>query len=452
MPATPVTIVDSLAGSLERLVPAWPDARLCVALSGGVDSVVLLHAACKLAAHHGSLGLRAIHVDHGLQPASTRWAARCRELCDRLAVPVEVVALQLAPAKGESVEAAARSARYAALAVRLAPDECLLTAHHADDQVETVLLQLFRGAGVAGLSAMPESAPLGAGLHLRPLLQVGRDALLSCATTLGFDWSEDPMNADSRFARAYLRHEVLPVIQARWPAVSHTIGRSARHFAAAQRLLETLADADGAPLVDEHGCLGIAGLMALPRERRLNVLRWWIAGQKLGIPSTARLESILRDVVPARDDAQPIVTWRAGEVRRYRGKLYAMRPLGPLPPGEWRQEIRLGDVIELPCGLGRVSLEVTSGEGLAISTLSTPLVLTFRTGGERLRPAGRQDRRRLRHLLQEHAVPPWLRGRLPLLWAGDRLVAVVGRWNSADAPACDKAPAVQVRWQTDPPG
>jgi tRNA(Ile)-lysidine synthase len=314
-----------LADSLERLVPTWPDARLCIALSGGVDSVALLHAARDLAAHHAAVRLRALHVDHGLQPASGEWAAFCRESCGRLAVPCEVLELRLAPRKGESVEAEARRERYAALAAALQPGEYLLTAHHADDQLETVLLQLFRGAGVAGLAAMPEYAPLGPGYHLRPLLQVARADLVAHADAVGLQWIDDPMNRESRYDRSYLRHEVLPAILGRWPAVARTVGRSARHLAEAQRLLEVLAETDAGPLLDEDGTLELKGLKALPRGRQVNLLRWWIVRQGLGLPSTARLESILRDVVPARPDAHPVVEWPTGEVRRRKGRLVAQQ-------------------------------------------------------------------------------------------------------------------------------
>lgn len=321
-------IPGALAESLQRLIPAWPDASLCVALSGGVDSVALLHAAREAASRHGGLRLRALHVDHGLQAASGEWAAACRQLCERLAVPCRVLELGLAVRKGESVEAEARRERYDALAAALEPGEYLLTAHHADDQLETVLLQLFRGAGVAGLAAMPESARLGPGHHLRPLLQVPRSGLVGYAEALGLRWIEDPMNRESRFDRSYLRHEVLPAILARWPAAARTVGRGARHFAEARGLLESLAEIDAARFLDDEGTLAVAGLLQLPHARRVNVLRWWIVRQGLGLPSAARLESIIRDVLPARPDAHPVVTWPTGEVRRRKGRLCAGHPAG----------------------------------------------------------------------------------------------------------------------------
>ena len=319
--AVPAAVEECLAA----WVPTWPVASVCIALSGGVDSVALLQAMREVAARHPGLRLRVLHVDHGLQPASGEWAAFCRATCGRLSIPLDVLALRLAPRKGESVEAEARTARYAALAAALEPDECLLTAHHADDQLETVLLQLFRGAGVAGLAAMPSSAPLGPGRHLRPLLQVSREDLVEYAELHGLRWIDDPMNAEARFDRSYLRQAVLPAILARWPSAARTVGRSARHLATAQGLLESLAEIDASRYLDDAGTLAVAGLLQLPHDRRVNVLRWWIARQGLGLPSTARLESIVRDVLPARPDARPVVEWPTGAVRRARGRLVASR-------------------------------------------------------------------------------------------------------------------------------
>jgi len=293
-----------------------------VAFSGGVDSLALLHAVRELVAHQPALSLRAIHVDHGLQDAARDWADYCREHCQRLAVPIEVVELKLEVAKGESVEAEARRERYAALAARLLPGECLLTAHHADDQLETVLLQLFRGAGVAGLAAMPDAALLGPGLHLRPLLQTPREDLVAYATVLGLEWIEDPMNCEDRYDRAYLRQQVLPALRARWPSVAQTVGRSARHLGEAQRLIDDLAVLD-ARAVEEGECLRVEPLLALAPARQANLIRWWLRRRGLVPPNTARLQSILANVLPAKPGARPVVQWNDGQVWRACGRLHA---------------------------------------------------------------------------------------------------------------------------------
>jgi tRNA(Ile)-lysidine synthase len=442
--AAPFT-TDSLAASLAGLIPGYPDASLCVALSGGMDSVALLHAAQALAQAESRIRLRAVHVDHGLQAQSQDWTVICRGQCQALGIPLQVIELHLRIPRGASVEAEARRARYSALAAELADGECLLTAHHADDQLETVLLQLFRGAGVAGLAAMPAQVPLGRGLHLRPLLQVERGDLERYAVDAGLEWIDDPMNLEWRYDRSYLRHEVLPAIRARWPAAARTVGRSARHFAAAQRLLEALAEADGRDLVDAEGRLQIVGLVALPRDRQVNVLRGWIVARGLGVPSTARLESILRDVVPARADAQPVVTWPTGEVRRYRGRLYAMSPLGLPPAREWCAKIQPGETIRLPCGLGTLSLvssNPTSGTGPdQFGSLSVVLGVD----PTRFNAAEQHSHRRiLDRALRDHAA--WARARLPFLLSERTVLAIGESWLPLHRATSDPAPPLSIQW------
>ncbi|MGB5131705.1 MAG: tRNA lysidine(34) synthetase TilS, partial [Steroidobacteraceae bacterium] len=223
---SPAIVELAVERELARLIPGWPRARLCIALSGGVDSVALLHACRRVSGTQPAVQLRAIHVHHGLQPASGEWSTQCAALCARLDVPFETVELQLAPAPGASIEAAARDARYQALRSRLSPGEALLTAHHEDDQLETVLLQLFRGAGVAGLSAMPASAPFGDGMLLRPLLGVTRAAIDGYAQAAGLERINDPSNLSQRFDRGFLRRDIAPLLRARWPSVARSVSRS----------------------------------------------------------------------------------------------------------------------------------------------------------------------------------------------------------------------------------
>lgn len=437
------TVPFSLNARLRELIPAYPDAALCVAFSGGMDSLALLHAARQLVVAEPRLRLRALHVDHGLQPESADWARHCAAICAGLGVPVEVLRLELAVGKGASVEAEARAARYAAFAAALSPGEQLLTAHHADDQLETVLLQLFRGAGVQGLAAMPSAADLGAGRHLRPWLGVTRRQLQDYVAGMGLAWIEDPMNHGSRYDRSYLRHHVLPAVRERWPAVARTVGRSAAHLGQARSLIEQLARHDGAALLDA-GRLDIAGLLSLPPERRVNVLRWWIAGEGLTIPSTARLEAILRDVVPARDDAQPVVTWRGGEVRRHRGGLHAMRPLPAARDGEW--QLDGGGSVRMP-GSGMLSLERTVGEGISAVRFPGPFRVAVRTGGRSASGPEAEERRRIRRLIGRARVEPWLRCRLPLVYCGPSLIAIGDRWIERGSLAAAEEPSFAVRWE-----
>ena len=313
---------ECLAAALAAADPEWADGGACVAISGGLDSSVLLHAMAALSRAR-PFRLRALHVDHGLQPESAAWAEACRGHCDAAGIELGVVSLGLDVPRGSSIEAAAREARYAALAAELAVGERLLTAHHRDDQLETVLIQLLRGAGVAGLAAMPARARLGAGWQLRPLLDVDRATLRAYADSHAVAWHEDPMNEALRFDRGWLRARVLPAIQEHWPAASATVARSAAHCAEATRLLAEVAATDAQAVLDE-GRLSLPALGGLTRERQVNLVRWWLRSQGLRAPPAARLVAAMPDFLCARRDGAPCMRWEGGELRRYRGRLYAM--------------------------------------------------------------------------------------------------------------------------------
>lgn len=436
-----------LAVVLARLDPAATANGYCVALSGGLDSSVLLHALATGSHAHGAPALRAIHVDHGLQPESGAWAAASRALCEGLDVPFESVRLDFTPPAGASVEAAAREARYAALAGRLHAGEWLLTAHHRDDQLETVLIQLMRGAGVAGLAAMPMLAALGVGMHARPLLDVDRAELADYARNARLACVQDPMNADARFDRGWLRQRVLPALRERWPAVATTVARSSRHLGQAQRLLAELAATDASTLVDD-GRLTIDGLQRLPPDRQVNLLRWWIHSRGLGPPPAARLEAALHDLARARVDAQPLVRWPEGELRRYRGRLYAM-PCSVPWRGATASEWDGSQLIDLGPGLGQFSLRPGEQGGLRLP-LPAAAAIRFRTGGEALRPAAGRPRKRLKDLCQEAGIVPWMRPRLPLVFVGERLAAVGDLWIDADLAAPPGVPALAPVWSGRP--
>lgn len=438
---------EPLAKALSALTPDWRAQKYCVGLSGGPDSGALLHAMASLRNTGEGLLLRAVHVDHGLQAEAPAWAEACAASCRSLGVELAVLRLALAPARGTSVEAEARDARYAAIAATLAPGEWLLTAHHRDDQLETVLIQLMRGAGVPGLAAMPAQGRLGAGWHGRPLLDIDRTALAAYAAACGLSWVTDPMNSALRFDRGWLREQVLPPLRQRWPQAAVTVSRSARHLAEAGRLLSALAESDATGLLDQ-GRLSIEGLHRLSQDRQANLLRWWIRERGLGSPSAARFESILDDLVEARPDAEPVVRWDTGELRRYRGRLYAMQPLMEPPSGSFTFEPTTR-AIELGAGLGRMSLAAGDQGGLD-PALARGLVVRFRAGGESLRPHAARPRKRLKQLCQEAGIVPWMRERLPLLFAGERLAAVGDLWIDAELAVAPGRPALVPVWRERP--
>ncbi len=279
-PAVVAARLDTLLRELPR-----PATGLCVAYSGGLDSTVLLHALACRPDRASRPRLAAVHVDHGLQAQSPLWSRRCAEVAAALNVPCRVLCVDARPPRGASPEAWARRQRRAAISDVLAIDEVLLTAHHADDQLETVLLQLLRGGGPAGIAGMPWLAPFGRGWQARPLLGVSRSALRTWAETVGIDWSEDPTNLDLRFDRNYLRHALLPAVRSRWPNAAMTVGRGAALTAEVCELAALVAEADLA-VVREGRTLPIALLDQLSEPRQRAVLRAWITG--LGLHRAVR--------------------------------------------------------------------------------------------------------------------------------------------------------------------
>lgn len=440
---------------LKVALAAQPAQRLVVAYSGGVDSHVLLHLLVRHRAHWPERTLTAIYVDHGLQSASAAWGEHCAAVCRQLAVPFRMLAIDARPTPGESPEAAARRARYTALARELDSESALLTAHHRDDQAETLLLQLLRGAGPHGLAAMPAVSRLGPGWLWRPLLGFDRAALLAYAQSHGLRWIEDSSNADPGFDRNYLRHRILPLLQERWPAANRTLARAAQRCADAAEWLDQEAAAELARAApDRPDRLGIASLRELPDLHQRNLVRYWLRQLQLPTPDSRQLRQLLHDVLTAGRDRQPCSRWPGVEVRRHRDGLYAMPPLTPHSAGQllnWRATAVGWPPLTLP-GIGTLRLEPTTGTGLCAGAIAEgSLLVRFRQGGERFRPVGRLHGQELKKLLQEADIPPWERDRLPLLYAGPSLLAVVGLGIAADHAAPPGAPAWQVVLQSPSP-
>ena len=412
-----------LRAQLSTLLPAFPDVSLCVAFSGGVDSTALL--AALAAKRPAPLQLRALHVDHGLRAASKRWAAHCRALARDLHVPLKVLTTRVERPRGTSLEAAARDARYRLLAEALQPGEILLTAHHNDDQLETVLLQLLRGSGLPGIAAMPAVAPFASGLLARPLLSRSRAELETWVRSQGLTWVEDDTNADDGLDRNYLRLRVLPLIRDRWPGSAAAVARSARHAAEAQSLLDTLARAD----VDRASygeSLSIKSLRALPADRLRNALRFWITRAGYLAPDTKRLDEITGPLLDARPDANPFVEWgegegsaraqRQGDLLSLGASAHALADLSMSAAAlfwSWHDSL----VYDLPHNLGKLELEPDERGPLDLDALPHPLTIRWRRGGERLSPRRGGPRRALKNLLQESHVPVTERSRLPLLFS-----------------------------------
>jgi tRNA(Ile)-lysidine synthase len=420
-----------------------------VAYSGGVDSHALLHALAELRdTLPGEIG--AVHVNHGLQDAAADWAAHCETVCRELDVPLVGLTVDGRAGTGDSPEAAARAARYAALASWLPAGHALLTAQHRDDQAETLLLQLLRGSGVRGLAAMPAVAELGAGLLLRPLLDFSRHDLQTYAGRHRLQWMEDPSNEDTGLDRNYLRHRIIPELRRRWPAVAQTLARSARHCAEAARVLEEVALEDVKVLRDPGGdTLDLDGLQRLSAERRRNALRYWLQERCGASPSTAVLSRILHDIPASRPDACPSVRWGDFEIRRYRDRLYLLRQV-PAQGQVQRLSWSASGTLELPGAGGTLRAARTTGRGLRAAAVSGPVEVSFRQGGERCRPAGRPQHHTLKKLFQERGIPPWERPRIPLIYIDGELAAVAGFWVCEPFSAAPGEPGIAIEWSGCP--
>ncbi|GAB2541914.1 tRNA lysidine(34) synthetase TilS [Rhodanobacter koreensis] len=428
---------ETLPRHLLAALAAAPPAPLCVAFSGGPDSTALLHALAQLPQARAR-GLRALHVDHGLHADSADWAAHCQRFCAAHEVPCKVLRVQVDTSKGIGLEAAARDARYAALAMQLREDEWLLLGHHRDDQVETVLLKLLRGAGPDGLGGMHALRTFGRGQLWRPLLDLSRQQLHDYVAAHALECIDDPSNTDTCLARNQLRHQILPQLTRHWPQAVDSILHSAVLSRAAADALRTqwLAafDALHDPASDS---LHAAGWLALDPALREPLLDHWLHARKLPAPTTAQRRQIERQC-SARAGQLPCIRWAGAELHIWKDRLWALPP-APVVAPDW-QAAWHGEPLPLPDG-GKLTLTEVDAR------LVEPLSVRLRHGGERIKPDGDAYTRELRDLFQQARLPPWQRNTCPLLYAGNELVAVADRWASCRGTAIFQQTGASPRWQ-----
>ncbi|HET7315014.1 tRNA lysidine(34) synthetase TilS [Salinisphaera sp.] len=425
------------------LTPGPPNtSALVVAYSGGRDSTALLYAL----AHSGpAIAIRAVHICHRLETAAEAWAEHCRRCCEALGIDFVRRDIQVDTRRG-GLEAAARAARYAELRRWIGPNEVLVTAHHADDQAETFLLQALRGAGVAGLAGMPALAAFGAGRLWRPWLDVPRAAITAYAQAHGLEWVEDETNRDSRRARGYLRSEVWPALIAQWPAAAETLSRSAGWAAQATEAIAALAEVDRAAVGNEDATLAIPALSELSFPRQSEVLRWWLAEQGRDRPGHRHVAEIRR-LLGAREHAGPRVAFASTEVRRFDGRLFAMARLPAAPAPGTVIEWPIGCAsLALPPGCGRIAIEPNT-------QLERPhdLRIVFNEPGARMARAGGGSTP-VSEWLRGARVPTWVRQRLPRIQAGDTLLAVPGTWRHPEIAQWFGGRAPRFEWEHDLPG
>lgn len=430
---------------LQKLAPCTDAPALWLGLSGGLDSMVLLHALAQLRQQHHLPPITAIHVHHGLHSQADAWAEQCAAACAALDIPLRVERVQLQP--GASVENAAREARYAVFERAIGPGEVLLLAHHRDDQIETLLFRLFRGTGLRGLAGMPRRRKLSAGELLRPMLDWTRADLAEWAGPQGLSWVDDPANNDPRFARTALRHDVLPCLRAGWPMLDVSLLRLAEHTEEALDLLDERAHEDWQSIRSDFDdpwlmispALHVERLLALRRPRQVNVLRYWLRHHGWQMPDQRRLHAVIEQL-NARQDSLPSIKLDGYVLTRSVGHLWLVteqQPFGQVQP------ICVPGTVELQGALGLLS--ICPGPG-GLAPLNGQWTVRYRQGGERIKPVGRPTQS-LKQLFQEASVPVWLRDQLPLLYRDERLVSVAGRWYAEDACVAPDQSGWHVSWE-----
>lgn len=396
--------------------------KVVLAFSGGVDSRLLLELLSRYQQAH-SIECHAVYVHHGLSSNADDWADKCLLWAKQVGISCSIERVSLDISNGESIELLAREARYQALTKYIQEGDILLTGQHADDQLETFLLALKRGSGPKGLSSMAESMPFSGGTLVRPLLTIKRKSIEDAATKLGLEWVEDESNQDTRYDRNFLRHCVIPELSGRWPSIHQAVQRSASLCAQQEALLDELLSAVFERALQTDLSLSIEELAKHSELARARLIRMWLAKLNTSMPTQVQLNLIWNEVALARQDANPKLQLKQGEVRRFRNRLYWVTEIADVT--EWQSTIQVDTVLSLPERLGELTL-TTSSSNATIALPSQPELLrvTFNPEGLSAHPTTRNHSRKLKKLFQEYNVPSWLRRQIPILMYQDRVVAV----------------------------
>jgi tRNA(Ile)-lysidine synthase len=404
-----------------------PQGKIVLALSGGVDSRVLLHLLSLYKQENPKAECLAVHVHHGLSPNADLWAEQCRHWCADAGIHIAVEKVDLELANRISVEQEARQQRYLALEKYIQSGDLLLTGQHLSDQTETFLLALKRGSGPKGLASMPECADFGNGRLLRPLLSVSRERIVRYAGQYGLEWVEDESNADTRYDRNFLRQCIVPRLTGRWPDIERSVARSAKLCADQEALLKELLTERLTMMLGDDGGISIAALAGESELARNQLIRMWLDSHSALMPGHRQLALIWNEVACARPDANPCLQMLHGEIRRYQSRLYWVDRFGDVTA--WRTEFTLNQWVDLPDRLGSIMLSdrvSDHGQHLRAARPDETVWISFNPEGLSAHPEHRGHSRQLKKLFQEYGVPPWLRRRLPLIMYNQQLAAVAG--------------------------
>ena len=440
-----------IQSTLSQFFLQYPKLPIVVAYSGGIDSQVLLHALAQLKQQQKlNNSLSVCHVNHGISEFANDWQEAAQQLCHTLSIPLIVCNVEIKPLAQHSLEALAREARYKALSETSPANALIVTGHHSDDQSETFLLALKRGAGLKGLSAMvpvstlinalsePTSEKKSDQKLVRPLLVITRNEIENYAKTHQLTWVEDESNQDNRFDRNFIRHKVMPLLTQRWPSILKTIQRSSEHCMEGQQLLTELAVDDLAKCQCDEFSLSVTALSQLSLARFNNLLRYFLTTQHCLMPSTQQLQQVFQQLLAATDKTPEIKIGKRW-LRRYKKRLYLTDDFKDV--SHWQVTVNYENIadtsmnINLPDSLGSLSFSNNEDNRLKtpdqFHTICTPsasqkVSIRFQHQNPRCLPDFRQHSRPLKKVLQELSIAPWQRKRIPYLYYDDTLVAVIG--------------------------
>jgi tRNA(Ile)-lysidine synthase len=445
MPVSPHSLQKTLFTMLDQQLQPGP---LLVGYSGGLDSRVLLELISRYIRQRAGFSLQAVYVHHGLNINADQWLLHCAQVCEALDVSFMAERVVIDKKNRQSLEDLARQARYHAFRQYLPEHGTLLTAHHQDDQLETLLLALKRGSGPRGLAAMPAKTTFASGHLFRPLLSFSRQQLHAWALSQQLSWIEDDSNFDERFDRNFLRQRVIPLLRDRWPEIASTAARSASLCAEQESLLDEIAADDLAVSRHSDGSLDISRLDKLSKPRRNQLFRFWLRQLTGTVPSLVQLDKVWAEVALARQDATPELCWQAGIIRRYQQRLYCTQSAMDVPPPPDDKQIKADIPHYLPAGVLTLQTDASFENRLRMPNSAELVTVEYDLPGSlKVHPVGRSHSRELKKLWQEYGVAPWLRSAIPIICYQGKIAAAVGVFICKEYLCHDNDLGLRIIWQ-----
>ena len=427
---------------IERQIKPLLPNKFCIAFSGGVDSTVLLHVMKNIIDEKSQI--RAIHINHNIVDNSKVWSKTCKSICKNFGIDIEIISLEVTHI-GYGLEAAARDERYKKLKEKLYENEYLLTAHHEEDQMETVFLRMARGTGLDGLQGINEKYSFGEGIIFRPMLEVSKTSVMDYAKEHQLKWVEDSSNQDTHFDRNFLRKKIIPQFRERWPSIASSVSRLSQLSAQNIKILNQIAEEDIGPIANMNE-LPLAKLLDKSFERANNMLRYIILANGMSIPSMKTLQDGLKEMLDPETD-KSVIAWKDYCIRKYKNHLYFLSN-SDLEPNKVDVKIpwEIGKTVNLGENIGTIEATFIHGDGLSIEKCKNKLTISYRQGGELIKPIGHRINKSLKNLFQENQILPWMRDKIPLIYYQDELVSVADLWFNQNYVASQNEAGFVVNW------